>query len=115
MSDRKNSNGIINSFVVISEAFHHIDIGEDNIIRFLDNRFFIQMFERIPDFRQQEKIRYKLSNLLMMIFLTVLERGKTSYVIIADVIEAKKRTYESLGLIENGQCPSHDTPYIIAA
>lgn len=109
MSDRKNSNGIVNSFVVISEAFHHIDIGEDNIIRFLDNRFFIQMFESIPDFRQQKKIRYKLSNLLMMIFLTVLERGKTSYVIIADVIEAKKRTYESLGLIEDGQCPSHDT------
>lgn len=109
MSERKNSNGIINSFAVISESFHHIDLDEDSIIRLMDNHFFIQLFENIADFRQQVKIKYKLSNLLMLIFLTVLERGKTSFVIIADVIEARKRTYESLGLIENRQCPSHDT------
>ena len=109
MTQTKNSNGVIHSFAVISEAFRHIDLDEDNVIRFLDNRFFIQIFENIPDFRQKEKIKYKLSNILMMVFLTVLERGKTSYVIIADVIEAKKRFYESVGLIEDGQCPSHDT------
>ncbi len=109
MSERKNSNGVINSFAVICESFHHIDLDEDSVIRLMDNRFFIQIFENIPDFRQQVKIKYKLSNLLTLIFLTVLERGKTSFVIIADVIEARKRMYESLGLIENGECPSHDT------
>ena len=108
MSERKNSNGIVNSFAVICETFHHIDLDEDSIIRLMDNRFFIHIFENIPDFRQRAKIKYRLSNLLMLIFLTILERGKTSFVIIADVIEARKRTYESLGLIENGECPSHD-------
>ena len=106
---RKNSNGIIDTFLFITESFHHLDIDEDEIIRIMDNRFFIQLFESVPDFRQTKKCTYKLSHLLMMIFLTVLERGKVSFTVIEDIIEAKKKRYTQYGLIEDGNCPSHDT------
>ena len=106
---RKNSNGVINTFMYITESFRHVDIDEDEVVRIMDNRFFIQLFESVPDFRQTRKCTYKLSHLLMMIFLTVLERGKVSFTVIEDVIEAKKRLYTQYGLIENDNCPSHDT------
>ena len=44
-----------------------------------------------------------------MIFLTIMERGKISYVTIANLIWAKRKTYEKYGLIKNGKCHSHDT------
>lgn len=106
---RKNSNGVINTFMYITESFRHVDIDEDEVVRIMDNRFFIQLFESVPDFRQTRKCTYKLSHLLMMIFLTVLERGKVSFTVIEDIIEAKKRLYTQYGLIEDDNCPSHDT------
>ena len=106
---KKNSNGVIDTFMYITESFRHVDIDEDEIVRVLDNHFFIQLFESVPDFRQIKKCKYKLSHLLMMVFLTILERGKVSFTIIEDVIEAKKKLYTQYGLIEDGNCPSHDT------
>ena len=106
---RKNSNGVINTFMYITESFRHVDIDEDEVVRIMDNRFFIQLFESVPDFRQTRKCTYKLSHLLMMIFLTVLERGKVSFTVIEDIIEARKKLYTQYGLIEDDNCPSHDT------
>lgn len=106
---RKNSNGIIDTFMFITEGFHHLDLDEESVIRIMDNHFFIELFESVPDFRQTNKCTYKLSNLLMMIFLVILERGKVSFTVIEDVIEARVKQYTEYGLIEDGNCPSHDT------
>lgn len=109
MSAKKNSNGIVNSLAIISESFRTMNMSEDGILQLLDNQLFLHLFEDIPDFREPGKIKYKLSSLLMMIFLTVLERGKVSFVVIADIIWAKKIKYKQYGLLEGDETPSHDT------
>jgi hypothetical protein len=106
---RKTSNGVINSMAIITESFHKLDLDNEGVLRILDNQMFLHLFENVPDPRQQTKIKYKLSNLLLMIFLSIMERGKVSFVVIADIIWAKQKVYEKYGLIEEGQCPSHDT------
>ena len=106
---RKNSNGIVNSFAVITESFRSVNIDEDGILQLLDCHMFLHLFEDVPDFRDQVKITYKLSSLLMMVFLCVLERGKISYTAIADLIEAKEKKYVQYGLLNQDEFPSHDT------
>ncbi|WP_314033093.1 transposase family protein [Mogibacterium timidum] len=71
---------------------------------------FINLFDSIPDFRQQEKVVYKLPNLLLLVFLTVLRRGKASFLDISYVIKANRKKYAEYGLLpEDGSAPSHDT------
>ena len=106
---RKNSNGIVNSFAVITESFRSVNIDEDGILQLLDCHMFLHLFEDVPDFRDQVKITYKLSSLLMMVFLCVLERGKISYTAIADLIEAKEKKYVQYGLLNQDEFPSPDT------
>lgn len=106
----KNSNGILKTSVVIAESFKNINITEDGLLELLDNRIFINLFENIPDFRQPAKIKYKLSHVLLMIFLTVLRRGKASFLDIAYVIKANRKKYAAYGLLpDDGSTPSHDT------
>lgn len=57
----------------------------------------------------QGKVIFKLANILMLIFLAIIQGGKMSFTGIEDYIEANKRKFEKYGLIENGNCPSHDT------
>ena len=109
MSRKKNSNGVVNSLAAITESFRAINITEEGILQLLDCQLFLHLFEDVPDFREPGKVKYKLSDLLMMVFLAILERGKVSYVIIADVIWAKKAKYKAYGLLETDQSPSHDT------
>lgn len=106
----KNSNGILKTAAVIAESFRNINVTEDGILELLDNRMFINLFENVPDFRQQGKVVYKLPNLLLLVFLTVLRRGKASFLDISYVIKANRKKYAEYGLLpEDGSTPSHDT------
>lgn len=106
----KNSNGILKTSVVIAESFRNIHMTEDGILELLDNRIFLNLFENIPDFRQPAKVKYKLSHVLLIIFLTVLRRGKTSFLDIAYVIKANRKKYAAYGLLpDDVSTPSHDT------
>ena len=106
----KNSNGILRTTAVIAESFRNINITEEGILELLDNRIFISLFDSVPDFRQKGKVIYRLSSILLLVFLTVLRRGKGSFYDIAYVIKANKRTYMKYGLLpEDGSTPSHDT------
>ena len=106
---RKNSNGVINSLAVIGESFRSIDISDEGILTLMDETMFLHLFESVEDFRQPWKVEYRLPNLLMIIFLCILENGKQPYIFIEDYIDAKKRFFSQYGLIEDGKCPSHDT------
>jgi predicted transposase YbfD/YdcC len=106
---KKNSNGIINTLSVISEQIKQLHFSEDDIISIVDSQMFLHIFSNVPDFRQEGKVVYKLHKLLMMIFLAIAQQGKISFVGIEDYIEARKKMFEKYGLIENGQCPKHDT------
>ena len=106
---RKNSNGILATTAIIAESFRNIHITEDGILQLLDNRIFINLFDSIPDFRQQNKIVYGLPQLLLLIFLTILRRDKASFLDIAYAIKANQRTYSAYGLLPEGKSPAHDT------
>lgn len=103
-----NSNGVISSLAIISESFRSVNISEGDIIDYVDDTLFLHIFDNIPDFRQNWKVQYKLSNLLMLIFLVILQYGKQSYVAIADYIEVGRKKYRKYGLLGD-HCPSHDT------
>lgn len=63
----------------------------------------------MPDYRRPGKVTYKLSDILMMVFLVTIERGKTAFTTIADYIEMKQVQYRNYGLLKTDRCPSHDT------
>lgn len=54
-------------------------------------------------------ITYRLSDLLMMSFLTILSNGVNSFWGIADHVRVCHEKYEEYGLLKDGRYPSHDT------
>lgn len=106
---QKNSNGIIRTMLILSEKFKELNITEDDLLEISKQQKFIHIFTDVPDFRMKGKITFKLENILMLIFLAIIQGGKMSFTGMEDYIEANKRKFEQYGLIENGNCPSHDT------
>jgi predicted transposase YbfD/YdcC len=100
---------ILGSMALLTEAFTQIDISEDDILTISSRVGFVHLFDNIPDPRAQGKVTYRLSDLLFLIFLVKLRERTNCYMEIAAHIKINRRLYEGYGLIENGQCPSHDT------
>lgn len=106
---QKNSNGVMRTMLILSEKFKVLNITEDNLLEISKEQNFIHIFSDVPDFRMKGKITFKLANILMLVFLAIIQGGKMSFTGMEDYIEANKRKFEEYGLIENGNCPSHDT------
>ena len=87
------NNKIFNLVAVLNEIFREIDID----------------FDDLQDYRQPGKIQYKLSDILLLCFLSIIYEGKTTSLEIYDHILVYKSRYEKYGLIKDGQIPSHDT------
>jgi hypothetical protein len=94
---------------VFTEAFQQIDISEDKILTISSRIDFVHLFDGIPDSRMQGKVKYRLPELLFLVFLVKLRERTNCFIEIAAHIKINRRRYEKYGLIENGQCPSHDT------
>ena len=107
-SEAKN-NRVINGLVLISEAFRKADIEEENVLEACYTIDFVHYFDQIKDWRNQDMVKYKLQNLLLMALLVILSRGINSFYGIATYVRLDKEKYEKYGLIEDGMCPSHDT------
>lgn len=106
---QKNSNGILRTMITLTETFKVLNITEDYLLEISKEQNFIHIFSDVPDFRMTGKTTFKLENILMLIFLAIIQGGKMSFTGIEDYIEANKRKFETYGLIEDGRCPSHDT------
>lgn len=106
---RKNSNGVLQTLAVVSESVQNIKISKENVNEILDNTIFLSLFDNVPDFRDQVKIKYKLSSILLMSFIAIIEEKECSFLGIEAVIEDDAERFTSYGLIENGNTPSHDT------
>ena len=104
-----SENHIIRGLIVISDAFKKVDITGDNVLDTMQAVDFIHYFDAVRDFRSPDMITYKLSNILMMVFLTILSDGINSFYGIADQVRICRDKYEKYGLIEDGKIPSHDT------
>lgn len=102
-------NQIMNGLFVISESFKRAGISEDDLLDTLYAIDFVHYFDKVTDFRNPDMITYKLSDLLMMAFLTILENGVNSFWSIAIHVRVCHEKYEKYGLLSDGNYPSHDT------
>jgi predicted transposase YbfD/YdcC len=104
------NNEIVQGLAVISEAFKAAHITEDDTLEVCAAIDFVHFFDNLTDIRDRDRITYRLPNLLMMVFLLILKGScSKSFYAMAAYIRLRKDTFEKYGLIENGQCPSHDT------
>lgn len=108
-STSSDANPIINGLFIISESFKRAGITEDDLMDTLHSVDFIHYFENVEDFRNPKTITYRLSDLLMMSFLTILSNGVNSFWGIADHVRICHEKYEQYGLLKDGRYPSHDT------
>ena len=95
--------------VILNEIKENIDLDENDIATIVTSVKQIHIFDNVLDFRQENKTTYKLSDILLLTFLVILERGKQSFYYIASYIKINHTKYEKLGLIKDNNCPSHDT------
>ena len=103
------NNKIFNIVAVLNETFKEIDIDFDDHIEVMNSIGFLHLFDDLKDYRQPGKIQYKLSDILLLCFLSIIYEGKTTCLGIYDHILVYKNRYEKYGLIKDGQIPSHDT------
>lgn len=103
------NNKIFNLVAVLNEIFREIDIDFDDHIEVMNSIGFLHLFDDLKDYRQPGKIQYKLSDILLLCFLSIIYEGKTTCLGIYDHILVYKSRYEKYGLIKDGQIPSHDT------
>lgn len=103
------NNKIFNLVAVLNETFREIDIDFDDHIEVMNSIGFLHLFDDLQDYRQPGKIQYKLSDILLLCFLSIIYEGKTTCLGIYDHILVYKSRYEKYGLIKDGQIPSHDT------
>ena len=103
------NNKIFNLVSVLNETFKEIDIDFDDHIEVMNSIGFLHLFDDLKDYRQPGKIQYKLSDILLLCFLSIIYEGKTTCLGIYDHILVYKSRYEKYGLIKDGQIPSHDT------
>ena len=100
---------IMDSMAVFTEAFEQIHLMEDDLAHISSRVDFIHLFSDVKDFRVPGKTKYKLGNLLMLILLVKYTTRSTSFFEIALHIKAREKYFSELGVIEDHQCPSHDT------
>lgn len=82
---------------------------QDSCVSLLISTNGLDFFEGAEDYRDQSKITYQLSDILTMVFLSVCAEGSCEFEHIADYIDFYQEEFEALGLIHDGQVPSHDT------
>lgn len=97
------------TLLVISETFKEMNVNEETLKRTIKSTTFVSLFDNVVDTRQKWKIKYKLSDLLGMIFFVLYKEQTGKAYAIADHIEALEPELTELGLLHDGQIPSHDT------
>ena len=95
------NNKIFNIVAVLNETFKEIDIDFDDHIEVMNSIGFLHLFDDLKDYRQPGKIQYKLSDILLLCFLSIIYEGKTTCLGIYDHILVYKNRYEKYGLIKD--------------
>ena len=95
--------------VALKDVVKQIDLSEEDIVELIIDHHHIHLFDDVADFREKGKIRYELSDILMMAFIVILEKGKQSFYYMSRYVGFHINRFEKLGLIEDGNVPSHDT------
>ena len=100
---------IRNNLLAIREVVSNIHIADDDIMEMTFKHSFLHIFDDIEDFRIVKKTSYKLNDLLLLIFLTIIRHKTNSFFDIALHIKYEKEFFKNLGLLQEEKVPSHDT------
>ena len=99
-----------NIIFVLSEAVNNVFLEDDEILEVVSSINSIHIFDDVADFRQRNKISYKLGDLLLMAMIVIIKEKTQSFLYIADYISINRKLFEKYGLIDKGsKTPSHDT------
>ena len=100
---------IKNSLLYLSETIGQIDINKDEI-NIVTIKKFIHILEDVDDFRVKGRCSYKLENLIVMVFFSVLAGYGSNCIDMADYVSLNKKMFIKWGVIsEDLETPSHDT------
>lgn len=69
----------------------------------------VHLLDKIPDFRDEKLVSYRLSNLLLISLVLIMKREFRSFRYAASYIKVYEKDFARMGLIEEGKVPSHDT------
>ncbi len=99
-----------NVLFILSEAVNDISLDKEEIDEVVKSITSIHIFDDVLDFRQKNKISYKLGDILLMAMIVIIREKTQSFSYIADYISVNHKLFEKYGLLEvNGSTPSHDT------
>lgn len=74
-----------------------------------DITFFVHILDEIPDYREKYRVSYSLTDLIMISLILIMMNEFKSFHYAADCIRVYKDEFKEMGLIKDGQIPSHDT------
>lgn len=107
---KKKKSRINNIMLVMQETVDELHLTEDLDTSYLiSHTGFLHLFDNVEDPRREGQIVYRLSDILLMMLLYTLQQKRQSMTHLHDWLEAKKGQLEQVGVIRNGQIPSHDT------
>ena len=98
---------ISNTLLLFTEYISSIDINKDDI-EIVKIQKIIHVLSNVKDFRVKGRCIYKLENLIIMMFLAILSGHGSNCVDIAEYASLRVDWYEKLGIINDGNIPSHD-------
>ena len=98
-----------NTLVVLKDIVSRVHLDEDDVAEILIGSRHIHLFDEVKDFRKGSRITYELSDILMMAFIVILEKGKQSFYYMSSYVSFNRKRFEEMGLIKEGKIPSHDT------
>ena len=98
---------ISNTLLLFSEYISSVDIKQDDI-QIVKIQKIIHVLSNVKDFRVKGRCVYKLENLIIMMFLAILSGHGSSCVDISEYIALRSDWFEKLGIISDGNIPSHD-------
>ena len=109
-SENEKRSHISNLMLSMKEAVDSLDLADDIEMSVLTlHAEFLHIFDDVKDFREKGKVVYKLSDLLLLMLLYILQSGRQSISNLAYWCDAMKQPLEEAGIIHDGQVPSHDT------
>ena len=89
-----------NIIFVLSEAVNNVFLEDDEILEVVSSINSIHIFDDVADFRQRNKISYKLGDLLLMAMIAIIKEKTQSFLYIADYISINRKLFEKYGLID---------------
>ncbi len=99
-----------NVLLVLSDTVKSIYLTEDELMDVITSIDCIHIFDDVDDFRQENKISYKLGDILLMAMFAIIKEKSQSFTYIADYVAINRKQFEKYGLIKEGEpTPSHDT------